>query len=106
MRIPKMPTQEEYDRGDINAVYICALRYAFGRMTYMPGLVTSYVMRHADTVTDKGLAVMTRNLREEIETAERIGDKHFGMECDKRTWMDFFRWLLEEKERRAASCEK
>lgn len=96
----KKTEQELYDREDLNAIYTCALRYAFGRVTYMPGLVTDYIRRHADTVTDKELGIMIRDLQEEIETAERVGDKHYGMDCDKRTWLDFYSWLLEEKARR------
>ena len=100
----KKTEQELYDCEDLNAIYTCALRYAFGRMTYMPGLVTDYI-RHADTVTDKELGIMIRDLQEEIETEERVGDKHYGMDCDKRTWLDFYSWLLAEKGRREAkSC--
>lgn len=96
----KKTEQELYDREDLNAIYTCALRYAFGRMTYMPGLVTDYIKRHADTVTDKELGIMIRDLHEEIKMAERVGDKHYGMDCDKRTWLDFYSWLLTEKGRR------
>ena len=102
----KKTEQDLWDLEDLNDIYACALRYAFGRMTYMPGLVTDYIKRHADTVTDKELGIMIRDLQEEIATAERIGDKHYGMSCDKRTWLDFYRWLLEEKERRDANGEK
>lgn len=102
----KKTAQELYDIEDLNAIYTCALRYAFGRMTYMPGLVTDYIKRHADTVANKELNIMIRDIQDEIATAERIGDKHFGMDCDKRTWMDFYRWLLEEKARRDASNEE
>lgn len=70
------------------AVLICAVRYCIGRATYMPGLVTGWIMEHCGgMLTGKTLAVMVRD----IDEAGRRGG--LGMDCDVRTWMSFREWL-------------
>ena len=44
------------------AVLNCAVRYCIGRMTYMPGLVTDWIMQHCHgLLTNKTLYVMKRD---------------------------------------------
>jgi len=70
------------------AVLNCAVRYCIGRMTYMPGLVTDWIMQHCSGIlTAKTLGVMKRDID---EAAARDG---LGMSCDVETWRKFRSWL-------------
>jgi hypothetical protein len=75
------------------AVLTCAVRYSIGRATYMPGLVTDWIMGHcAGMLCRKTLGVMLRDID---DAAKQDG---LGMECDARTWMNFRTWILKEME--------
>lgn len=70
------------------AVLNCAVRYCIGRKTYMPGLVTDWIMQHCSgLLTNKTLGVMKRDID---EAAARDG---LGMACDVQTWIRFREWL-------------
>jgi len=73
------------------AVLNCAVRYCLGRMTYMPGLVTDWIMQHCHGIlTRKTLGVMKRDI-DEAKERDRL-----GMDCDVRTWEKFRDWLDKE----------
>ena len=73
------------------AVLTCAVRYCLGRATYMPGLVTDWIMEHCHgLLTRKTMSVMKRDIYE----AEQRND--LGMDCDARMWKRFRAWLEEE----------
>lgn len=61
---------------DIEEIYICAVRYALGRKTYITGVVSDYMMKHE--LSEHCKEVMTRD----IEGADGYGDL-----CDKKSWM-------------------
>lgn len=70
------------------AVLNCAVRYCIGRETYMPGLVTDWIMANCQgKLNDKTLCVMARD----IDTARTL-----GMDCDVKTWMRFRDWIQKE----------
>lgn len=70
------------------AVLNCAVRYSLGRASYMPGLVTDWIMQHCDwLLTEKTLFVMKRDIDE-----ARAHDG-LGMDCDVLTWLKFREWL-------------
>lgn len=74
------------------AVLNCAVRYCIGRMTYMPGLVTDWIMQHCHgLLTGKTIFVMKRDID---EARERDG---LGMDCDVETWLKFREWLEKEE---------
>jgi len=74
------------------AVLNCAVRYCIGRMTYMPGLVTDWIMQHCHgLLTEKTLFVMKRDID---EANERDG---LGMDCDVETLLKFRDWLEKEE---------
>lgn len=74
------------------AVLNCAVRYCIGRMTYMPGLVTDWIMQHCHgLLTAKTIGVMKRDIDE-----ARAGDG-LGMSCDYATWLRFRDWLDKEE---------
>ena len=85
------------DLDDFGAVLNCAVRYCIGRATYMPGLVTGWIMSNCHGVlTRKTIGVMIRDID---EAAAQDG---LGMECDRETWERFRKWLREEGE---AECD-
>ena len=49
---------------DIKTIAICAVRYAIGRQTYMPGLVIDFIRRHPEIVDEKVRVVMLRDIEE------------------------------------------
>ncbi len=66
---------------DFGAVCNCAVRYALGRRTYMPGIVCGFmrrIIRHLDRRT---IACMERDIREARESG-------YGDACDEWIWMD------------------
>lgn len=74
------------------AVLNCAVRYCIGRKTYMPGLVTDWIMQHCHgLLTDKTIGVMKRDID---EAKSRDG---LGMSCDVETWLKFREWLEKEE---------
>ena len=51
---------------------ICALRYAIGRYTYMPGITIDYIRYLIPQLSAKTLFIMQRDIEEEIERYQRI----------------------------------
>ena len=82
---------------NLYTVAICAVRYALGRRTYMPGLVTDWVMENFTGRMPKGTAeIMLRDIQEQREMGERAKYDSLGDPCDVRTWEKFEAWLKEE----------
>ena len=79
-----MPDQIDF----FGAVLNCAVRYCIGRKTYMPGLVTDWIMQHCDgLLTAKTIGVMKRDI-DDASTRDGL-----GMACDVQTWHRFREWL-------------
>jgi len=91
MRTDKTPITlsiDDYD--DFESVLICAIRYSLGRRTYMPSVVTNFIMRNCKgQLSDKFLRIMIK----EIEECPYYGD-----DCDKEDWMKFLSWMKNEHE--------
>ena len=78
-------------------VAVCAVRYALGRRSYMPGLVTEWIMANFTGRMPKCTAeIMMRDIQEQREYGERSGYPSLGDPCDVRTWEKFEAWLKEE----------
>ena len=79
---------------NFGAVLVCAVRYALGRRTYMPSLVTEYIMGHCHLILDSNtLGVMIRD----IEEQGKNGPDAYGDTWDEKTWMKFLDWCKREK---------
>ena len=76
---------------DLELIYICALRYALGRKTYVTGVVADYI-RARKTLSKKCVDAMIRDIEEQED---------YGMDCDKESWM---RLLKNLKKGRANLC--
>ena len=96
----KEKTSDSFDR-DIGTIAICAVRYALGRQTYMPGIVQDFVMRHPEIVTENVRDVMLRDIKEHDRITEHtlpsgktmmldgLGDT----KIDRPGWIKFKAWL-------------
>ncbi|MHC5897563.1 hypothetical protein [Nostoc sp.] len=77
---------------DTGAIVICALRYCFGRRTYMPSLVVDWTKRHWLSLSKKDQAVIVRDVEEAFTSHRSLGDS-----CDIETWTAFRVWLKEQQ---------
>lgn len=77
------------------AVCNCAVRYCFGRRSYMPSLVCGYITPLLPELTDKTLACFERDIAERKRTGFDFGDS-----CDYETWDAFYNAVCKEIERR------
>ena len=94
------------NRDDAYLAYIAMFRYAFGRMTYMPGVVIGIIKRNRENIPDRALGLINTELAEEADRYERVYKEHhehgsnYGMECDREAWLAFHEWVKEQiKER-------
>lgn len=86
---------------DIGTIAICAVRYALGRETYMPGIVQAFVRRHPEIVDANARAVMIRDIDEAdkiteytLVTGEKIRVDGLGSTIiDRPGWERFREWL-------------
>ena len=77
--------------GDINlcvseefgAVINCAVRYALGRRTYMPGLVIEQITPVISQFDDRTLSCLVRDIEAAMKSDE-LGD-----DCDANEWIKF-----------------
>lgn len=87
--------------------YLAMFRYAFGRMTYMPGTVISIIKANAARLTLRTLEQLDRELDEAAQEYERRYANHpdtkglitggnYGMECDRRNLLSFHEWVKEQ----------
>lgn len=96
---PKVNLAEIDD--DIKTITICAVRYAIGRQTYMPGIVQGFVMRHPDIVDKRVKEVMLRDIDEadrvteyKLPSGEILKIDHLGdTNIDRPGWERFREWL-------------
>ena len=97
----------EFDE-DLGTIVICAVRYALGRQTYMPGLVQEFVMRHPEIVDKRVKGVMLEDIRiadriteyGRSDGSEMVIDGLGDTKIDRPGWLRFKEWLetLEVKE--------
>lgn len=82
---------------DLQTILICAVRYSLGRQTYMPGLVTGWIMGNCSGKLDKGrIEIMMRDIQEQREMGERANYNSLGAPCDVRTYEKFESWLFDQ----------
>ena len=104
MRKPKIDPQSVIYCGnadDAYLAYMAMFRYAFGRMTYMPGVVIGIIKRNKENIPDRALVLINTELAEEADRYERMYKDvpncggNYGMECDRQTWLAFHAWVKE-----------
>ena len=80
---------------DFGAVCNCAVRYCFGRRSYMPSLVCGYITPLLPELTNKTLDCFERDIAERKRTGFDFGDS-----CDYEMWDAFYKAVCKEIERR------
>lgn len=73
---------------DFGFVCIAAARYAIGRRTYAPGLVTSWLLLNRDEIPVESWRTLVRDVQTELDREERSPGS-IGDFCDVQTWRDF-----------------
>lgn len=80
---------------DFGAICNCAVRYAVGRRTYMPGLVIDFITSHLSELTDKTLWYFQQDLYQRLDEGFNFGD-----EFDFQNWMSFLEDVDKEIKKR------
>lgn len=84
---PKKPEIDLQD-DDFSSILICAVRYALGRRSYMPGIVVDFIRPLLPYLPDKTLFVLKNDL---------LGCTDFGdPEIDKPRWKSLMYDVLDE----------
>lgn len=73
---------------DFETILVCAIRYALGRSTYMPGLVADYVTPFVPMLSKKTLGCIEKDL----SNTSNYGDENI----DKPIWMELLSKVREE----------
>lgn len=93
---------------DHGIICLCAMRYALGRQTYMPGLVQDYIRANIADIESRDITTMIRDINE----ADRITEhkmpngsilKNDGLgstTIDRPGWERFRAFLMSELEKR------
>ena len=77
---------------DFGAILNCAVRYALGRRSYMPGVVTAYIRPLLPYLTTKTIACF----KNDLERCKNVGDP----DIDEPLWKAFLGDVQEEYKRR------
>ena len=83
------------DGQEFGTILVCALRYAMGRMTYMPDFVRKFVRPLLPKLPDKTIGVMLNDCDFQRRT-NTYGDERI----DKPGWIKWEQELKAEQERR------
>lgn len=85
---------------DFGIICLCALRYCFGRRTYMPSLVTDFIKRnwkYIDSSDHNLLMTETHDALDKHNPKSINPFYNLGSACDIKTYRDFFDWMKEQK---------
>lgn len=58
--------KEHTSQKPISVLYVCAVRYALGRQSYMPSLVAQRVVAGIDDISANDRRVIARDIRHEL----------------------------------------
>lgn len=81
--------QISLDDDDFGLILNSAVRYALGRMTYVPSTVISFITPLLPYINSRTITVMERDIVDQ----ERYG---YGMDCDRKGWLRFLKQIREE----------
>ena len=84
---------------DFGMVLNSAVRYALGRMTYLPSSLTRYIIPLLPNLNDRTLMCFIKDINSFHEDV-KASQKSWGDEVDKYTWLEFLRLCQIEIERR------
>lgn len=78
----------------INTLIVCAVRYCFGRQTYMPDLVKEIITENLDMLTKETLNILIRD----IEKYERSNQYRCDFPDVQETWDKLLNTLVKKLE--------
>jgi len=78
-------TDTTVSNSDLYTMLHCAIGYAFGRRTYITGLVSDTVQRYWPALSNDQRHTLTNNLRSDIADYDRA-ERLIGDQCDDRGW--------------------
>lgn len=84
---------------DDSVLYVCAVRYALGRMTYVPGLVQDCVKRNVDAIDTNDIKVIIWDISDASRSYKGLGDP----DIDAPGWLEL-KEFLEGVLKRRAKC--
>lgn len=82
-KIKTRPTPDD----PLMSVLVCAVRYCLGRRTYMPDVVTRWIMASVPELPANTAKTMLRDINDQ---RRQYG---LGDDCDVKTWETFESWL-------------
>lgn len=74
---------------DFGTLTVNAIRYCFGRQSYMPSLITDATKHNWFFVSKGDRATILKDLAEAFQT------RSMGNKCDKRNWVNFLNWTID-----------
>lgn len=81
---------------DFGIICLCALRYCFGRKTYMPSLVVDFIKRNWKEIDPQHHNILMTEIHEALDGHDPENPFYnLGAECDVKTYHDFFNWMQE-----------
>lgn len=93
-----MKPKFELENDNFGAVLNCAVRYAIGRQTYMPGLVIDFITPLLPYLSEKALWCFDQDITEQKYTG---GTNPYGdPNIDEPDWMKFHKAVRAEREKR------
>ena len=92
---------------DLKNIVISALRYSFGRKTYITQETSGFIMNNPDLIDERVCIVMLRDLDRYFE--DRKLWEYKDDECDYQSWLNLQNWLFKiakEKEFNVVEYER
>jgi len=83
---------------DFATLAVCSVRYAIGRRTYMPGLVSEIIMDNLNIISNGDLELLAHDIYE-YGNGEWDSEA-YGDPCDGKTWHEFYKAIKTELARR------
>ena len=81
---------------DLEAILVCAVRYAIGRKSYMPSMVIDYITPLLPYLSEDVLKLIVNEIIEHYTYEGALGDE----KIDKPYWIDFLQRIEIEMEGR------
>ena len=88
---------------ETHTLFLGALQYGFGRMSYYPGLIQSFIKKHWKELPENTKERIIYFTKDAIETNDKFADKDYkltksyylGSIYDVESWKNFYVWCHE-----------
>jgi hypothetical protein len=82
----------ELEANDGNTLFLCAFRYALGRMTYVTQEVADLLIYHSDQLFEETKERIVKEIQQAYAT------NNYGMAIDRLQWDNVLREFKQQKE--------